>query len=366
MTDNPALLRALRAKYGEVRQHRSTKADRHAEYHILCPFCDTLYQLSPDQNFHLGIHSITGMMHCYRCGHKGWVSDLIGEMPMVAANLIPMPVWPSPKNKQPRRLILPYDEQQGGGLVSVDELPEDHPAVQYLLHRRARPFVPKIIARELGYTDDKGVCHSGVLYCEHGRSFMQGKYNTSDTLIFPIYEKVDGVVQPISWQSRMLYDPKKLSDEECEMMGFKKHPDKPGYMRPPKYFTAPSFDKSAHLINMVNARRQPMVVLTEGFFKVAAVGPSAVATLGKEISETQASLLKAYWEEVVVLLDEDADGRKTDALVADLRTAVPTVHIKLRGAGADDRSREELWKIISDERARQLHRPTMTFGASRN
>jgi hypothetical protein len=52
----------------------------------------------------------------------------------------------------------------------------------------------------------------------------------------------------VGWQSRLLYTPDNMTDDECEAMGFVKDDDK-DWVKPPKYWTSPGLEKGRVLFN---------------------------------------------------------------------------------------------------------------------
>jgi DNA primase len=150
----------------------------------------------------------------------------------------------------------------------------------------------------------------------------------------------------IGWQSRLLYDPAKLNDSECSAYGLQR--DEQGkWIRPPKYFTSPGLDKGRVLYNYLNARNYPFVVVTEGVFDAFSVGPSAVSLFGKTPTEKQVNLIQTYWDEVILLLDPDANTEMR-AAYRRLTLSVRVIHVPLTGAkDAGDMPREEIWRQIA-------------------
>ena len=333
------LFSRLQARFGKVKSSRAS--DGHYEYSICCPFPHKSHK---DNHFHLSIHSEKGVYRCWSCNRRGHVSDLIStdgvefQQPRETVAAIT-------SVDSLRKIPDPFDVGRGGGLIPVDQLPPDHPAITYLTRTRKRPFSPSELA---------GVF--GVFYCNIGRVFGKGtiNYDTSNTLIFPVYWRDhrpphNPVV--IGWQSRLFYDPDKLNDSECNAYGLQRD-EKGEWIRPPKYFTSPGFDKGRVLYNYFNARKYPFVVVTEGVFDCFSVGPQAVSLFGKMPTEQQANLLITYWPEIILLLDPDAAREMRQLLEAFGRAAKVTA-VLLKGAkDAGDLPREEIWKQVSEKTER--------------
>lgn len=328
------ILQRLQAKYGKVKTGRS--GDGHVELKLCCPFTHAKHR---DTGFHLYVNPEKGVYRCWSCGRRGRVNDLIDadglefQQPRAVVSAVT-------DVSSLRRVPDPYDVGRGGGLIPVDQLPEDHPAIVYLTRVRKRPFDPQELARTFG-----------VFYCNIGRLFGKGtiNYDTTNTLIFPVYWRDHQPPhQPIviGWQSRLLYDPAKLTDAECAAYGLQKD-ERGEWIRPPKYFTSPGLDKGRVLYNYLNARNHSFVVVTEGVFDAFSVGPSAVCLFGKTPTETQLNLLKTYWNDVILLLDPDAH-KEMRTTFEHLSRSVRVTLVMLEGQkDAGDMPREEIWRQIA-------------------
>ena len=306
----------LRRKYGT--RFRKGKGKNGLEYKICCPFC--LQNVGKeDRKYKLYLNPEIDRANCFRCGHKGRVSDLFKDMRLSADQ---------PFVRLPAE-ALPTDIPMPGALHALGELPNDHPALNYLRGRGLRPTV-----LDQFY---------GVRYCSEGREFG-GIFNTSNTIVFPIW--MGGRL--VGWQSRLLYTPDKLTEEECGALGYRMDEDGK-YIRPPKYFTAPGMDKGRVLFNYDAARQSEVVVICEGPTDAIATGPCAVATLGKGVSEQQARLMKAYWKMAVTLLDPGDADKESRALQGALYTTMPVVNVTLRGyKDAGEATTMEIWNQIYD------------------
>lgn len=310
----------LKRKYGN--RYRKGKGKNGLEYKICCPFC--LRNVGKeDRKYKLYLNPDIDRANCFRCGHKGRVSDLFKDLKLAEAQpFIRLP--PAP---------LPADVPAPGELHALSELPNDHPCLNYLRGRGLRPAVLEQ--------------YYGVRYCSAGRNFA-GVFDTSNTVVFPIW--MDGRL--VGWQSRLLYTPDKLTEDECEALGFRLDGDGT-HVRPPKYFTAPGMDKGRVMFNYDLARQSDVVVICEGPTDAIATGPCAVATLGKGVSEHQARLVKSYWKLAVTLLDPGDADREMQALYGALYTTMPVVKVSLQGyKDAGEATTEEVWRQIYDTAAR--------------
>ena len=316
----------LRQKFGNkvVR----TRGRNGREYRVDCCFCD-----DRKKRMYINPEKYGGCFNCYKCGESGSLKKLLSGYEQAVD---PFKPTIEIRRQEPEKHI-----PSPGQMCSLADLHEDHPAIRYLTETRKRTFDPTELTEVFG-----------VQYCTDGRDFGVGDavFSTTNTLVFPVwmFDKVVG------WQARLLYDPDKLEDHECEVLGFPKDEDGE-YARPPKYYTSPGLSKGSVLYNfdvawkagMVDAQGRRFVVVTEGPFDAASVGPSAVATFGKGITEVQARLLGTYWDMVFLLLDPgDADEQAIE-LESVLARSVKTVRVNLRDyKDAGDAPRDEIWKQL--------------------
>lgn len=304
----------LRAKFGEVRKGRGRNG---TEYKVRCPYCAKKWKMYINPAFKGGVYN------CYVCGKSGPLRDLISDFESEG----PAVVF---HKEEP----LPTDIKTPGKTLPLEVLPDDNIGIQYLTNVRKRPFDPREISKNYG-----------VQFCVEGRQFSVGEatYDTTGTLIFPVwmFDKLVG------WQSRLLYTPDLLTDEQLEAMGFGKDEDG-DWLLPPKYLTNPGFKKGRVLWNFDVARKWKFVIATEGVFDGMAVGGPATCTFGTGISDAQASLFKNYWEAIIILLDPDGTEAQVQELVGKLRRAITVVPVRLSGGYKDpgDTPTEEIWKQI--------------------
>jgi len=151
-----------------------------------------------------------------------------------------------------------------GRVISLNDLPPEHHANQYL---RQRDFDPVKLATQYG-----------LGYCEEAAPDYPIMWNR---LVIPIYQNG----QYVGFQGRLLGDGK------------------------PKYYNPPGASKTEWLYNMDIARRYSVLVITEGVTKVWRVGPFSVALLGRTISGKQPELLAELAQGadfVILYLDGDA------------------------------------------------------------
>jgi len=294
--------RSIRQKFGKVKRSQGKKGP---ELIVRCPECG---------KWKLYINLQVGTYLCFKGCRSGHISDLL-DMPDTAFQAIPAP--------PPQALVTSV---MPGELIGLIEAGEDNPGNLYL---RSRNFDPAYLDKQYG-----------VRYCTRGRVFG-GVFNTTGSLIFPFY--VNGVLA--GWQARLLYNPDKLTPEECGAMGFPRDEDG-DYLKPPKYFTCPGLERSRALFNFDWARKSDVVVLCEGVFDAMAVGRCAVATLGKKLPEQQLQVVKSLWGVVVILLDPDAveDIESARQKVSRSSIAIPVMLKGFKDPG--DAPRDEIWAQI--------------------
>jgi len=303
---NTDLEGALRTRYGDVRKSTGKKG---INYIITCPVCHKKRKC--------WITPSVGIYHCFRCDSVGSIRDLVGNTRVAFNTNIRAQARPVRAMAEP------------GVLVDLTTLADDHPATCYIHKRR-------FDVRELSTI-------YGVKYCLEGRKFAE-IYDTTNTLIFPFW--MDNKI--VGWQSRMLYTPDDLTDEECSGMGYIKDDDG-DWIRPPKYWTAPGVEKGKILYNHDWARQSQVVVICEGVFDAISVGRNAVATFGKSVTDDQLNMFKAYWDAAILLLDPGDALPDMRRIHMSLSSTIPTVIVMLKGyKDAGEAPRTEIWKQIWD------------------
>lgn len=305
---------ALRHKYGT--RYRRAKGKNGTEFRINCPFC-LRNAGKTDKKYKLYMNPQKGVYRCWRCRARGPLTDLFADIAL--------------ENEEPvftPRPQLPPEVEPPGILWRLCDLEEDHIALRYL---RRRGYNPEVLDQVYG-----------VRYCASGRSFIGGRFDTSNTIIFPVW--MDNRL--IGWQSRLLYNPADLTSAECAALGFPQDEDG-DYDRPPKYFTPSTMTKGKALFNYDMARKSQIVVVTEGPLDAISTGPNAVATFGKGFSADQAALLKTYWSAIIVLLDPGDASEETCELFADLSMSRTVVALTLSGYGdPGEAPTKEIWRQI--------------------
>lgn len=299
------------AKFGPATHSMGAKG---LELIVTCPMCG-----EPK----LTINTVNGIYKCWRGCMSGTIAKLFNPAVMKLIDKVAAARQINEARRREAAKVRGIPEP--GELIPLAGLGPNHPACQYL---RARSFDPK----ELGET-------YGMMYCREGVEFARGVFNTSNTLVVPMY--VDGEL--VGWQSRLLYNPDTVDDKTCAALNFLQREDG-RWIRPPKYFTSPGFAKGKSLFNYDNARKGNVVVVTEGVFDAMRVGCCAVAVFGKSVSSEQLGMLRSYWDIVVILLDPDAD-EEAQKLHLKLNNSVVVTLTGYKDAG--EAPQEEIWKQIA-------------------
>jgi len=303
------ILQLLKAKFGWAVPAGSQRL-RYIE--TVCPKCGRRK---------LSVDACRGTYKCWReCG-GGKLSDLLAG---VSFDLVKGgPAFDSQAEMIPQRLVYP------GVVESLASLADDHPAITYIKNRGFDPYELEQVYK--------------VGYCGQGEVFARGRYCTSNTLMFPMY--LEGKL--VAWQSRLLYDPDKLTESECYDNGMTDDPEDGRLMRFPKYFTMPGFRKGSMFFNFDNAKHSEVVVVTEGTFDSMSVGRCGVAALGKGVSNTQVSILAGNWRLAILLLDPDAVKENAELEARLALKGMPSIKVTLAGDhDAGEFTQEGVWEQI--------------------
>jgi len=311
MRVNPLTLeKRLRESYGRVRRFQGK-----SPFRICCPFCPARHG-SPDKKFSLGLTPSENVYGCFRCGAGGQITELFRDASALTEQKVAAPARSS--------LGVP-EARLPGRILPLQDLSDTHIATMYL---RKRGFTPAALGR-----------YFGMGYCERGKEFSV--FDTSNTLFMPVW--MGGSV--VGWQCRLLYNPESVPDDMKEAYRFPYDSEAGEFITPPKYFT--NGEKDRMLMNYDIAARSKYVVVTEGPLDMAAVGPCAVATMGKGVTDVQRRIIQSTWRVAILLLDPDADA-ENHQLSASLRTVMPAIPVALKGyKDPGDAPTAEIWRQIS-------------------
>lgn len=304
----PELYRRLQLRYGSVKIARSGEAmpirkiadptrpkgyRREIEgwgevYRVCCPLCGEVRH-----RCYIGHRwaEFPGLIKCYNetdCFRIKANKDKQHSLVFRGGRLAKIPVRPGRVYSvdQLKSVSVP------GQISLLTDLPDDHPAVEYL--------------RERGHDTNELADTYGVGYCwsvdRHIDKWLV------DRIYTPIYMR--NVL--VGWQGRIV------------------GPWKKG-MRQPKYFTMPGMPKRLALYNYDQAVKMRHPILVEGVTDVWRMGPSAMALLGHTFSGPQLSALAICWGSkggVLTLMLED-DSELDEATLQQLRRSFPAGVVKV-------------------------------------
>lgn len=258
MIDKRVLLEFVRRQFGEYKETGS-------DVQVNCPFC-ARHGKGADRSFKLWISFTRDAFHCFRCDAKGRTSRLFPQLSTYGTYC--------GEDKRNNETLTPELEPLPDSCLLLRELPQGH---------LARSFIE---AR--GFRCDDGL-DKRVLFC---CDYRKGNFSFGPRLIFPIYQT--GTYR--GFQGRC------LDGNE------------------PKYIGATGMRRKTILYNYDEAFSQSEeLVIVEGFFDQWKVGRTAVAAMGKAVSDEQLRLIRlGTFKRVVVLLDKDAkqEVKKTASKIA--------------------------------------------------
>jgi hypothetical protein len=210
-----------------------------------------------------------------------------------------------------------------GRVTTLDQLPADHEAVQYIEDR--------------GYNAARLGRKYGLCYCHKAYEFSQAQ----SRIIIPIV--MDGLL--VGWQARYAGE---LDWAGCGVR---------------KYYNLPGMKKRRMLYNWDRASKGRIIVVVEGVTGVWTVGDAAVALLGKSFTSHQLAKLGNLTTIddkprcLVLMLDPDADKEFKDRRRLDLafsgltnsylKTGGATVRVRLpEGKDPGNFEHETIWDMI--------------------
>jgi 5S rRNA maturation endonuclease (ribonuclease M5) len=203
-----------------------------------------------------------------------------------------------------------------GRLSYIQDLPDDHPAIEYLINQR-------------GYDLSELVNNWNLMYCESASSFYR---LAASRIIIPIIQNSMWV----GWQARYVGD-----------INFKQ-------AKIPKYYTLPSMPKRLVLYNHDTAMKQKLVIVCEGPTSAWTMYPYGVALLGKQATIQQRRLIvkNCSNKSVIILLDEDAktDAVKLESLLSPHIKKLARIELpKDKDPGSYYHNKDELWDLIKQQ-----------------
>jgi hypothetical protein len=281
--NNTELISLLRAKFKKVKQSNSDWVQ------IPCPTCTP----NDARKMKRGINLRTLYTKCWICEDPITITGLLGR------NIEPPEnngiIEEDPEHPQAR--IIPCS-----AVTPINQLPHDHPAVQFLHKDHLFDLDRYANEQKIGYITKETAIP--VVYQHEDRPDTQ--VVTENSIVFPVYHQNELV----GWQLRFIPGRDKF-----------------------RYFHI--FKKGNYLYNFDNASQCKTVVVTEGV-KKALKFPNGVATFGKSISEEQIQKL-LNWDNIVFLYDgEYAAQEKAEQLVRELNVgAKRVININPKNYGFD-------------------------------
>lgn len=116
-----------------------------------------------------------------------------------------------------------------------------------------------------------------------------------------------------------------------------------------EFKNTPGLPKSKTLFNLSNVKTSSKVYVVESSFdaiRLDQCGFPAVATLGANVSNSQIDLLQKYFNNIIVIADNDeAGGNMRDRIVERLGSRVSVVKLEKQYKDVGDMSDEEIKKI---------------------
>jgi len=225
----------------------------HDEMRVNCPFClKNVGKVDTDK--HLYINVGKNKFNCFRCPARGYASTLVSGL-MYDFSM------PS-ENKYTSPVISSTDiEMLPDNIEDVDDLPLDHPAINYLYSR----------------VDPLDVEHLPIYYCDN---YVRNEKEYGARLFFPIFYK--NIYY--GFQARSLKE-----DDDLRYVG------------------SYNLQKNAMMFNWEEAEKHDILIITEGIFDCIMCGERAVCVFGKSLSKKQYSLIiEKNFNKIICFLDKDA------------------------------------------------------------
>lgn len=305
---NQILLDALKRKFGVVKGHGDW-------LRIPCPTCDPHNKKKMKR--YIPAHGYTS--NCFICGIKKTVAELLdGYYIPTKESVTAYTEDDEPKDVDPRALVMPYTKA-----IPVNELPIDHPAIQFLY---------KDELKELDrYANDYKIVYvpfEGGLVFNNGSKFI----TSAERIVFPVYFEH----KLVGWQMRSL--PGTFYGDNKDVI---------------RYYHL--FNKGSYLYNYDQAKLHNRVVVVEGV-KKALKFPNGVATWGSGISRKQLKLIQE-WPEVIMMLDCDKNvntQERAREFVDNINYAgghskAINVSLDKYGVGSPDELPSPILQMIADE-----------------
>lgn len=306
----------LSLRYGppDSKGYRKTTILQHGEtYRVACCFCsDTRHRLWINHRWGqydpIAGYNLHFLAHCF---NENCLADA------GAAHYLETMVFGHSNHKR-KLAVLPTSKpisiirkaELPGIVTPLHLLSEDHHSKNYL---RSRGYDPDLLSHSLN-----------ISYCHEAK---EGFSLAANRIIIPI-QLHNSLV---GWQARYIGD---KNWKECHF---------------PKYWSMPNMSRSSILYNYDLAKDFNYVVITEGPSDVWSVGKSAIATLGKCISQQQKELIIRTWKTAIIFLDADAHDEAV-AIRDDLSRSMSNV-LLINPSSKDpgQMTTNEVWQLIESE-----------------
>ena len=228
---------------------------------INCPSCSARDSLKLKRYVNPSI----AYSHCFICQQQLFLHDLIGDQVVFTGIPQSDEAYEHPQAKEiPANYIIP-----------INELPENHPAIEFLKKDHFSNF------QELW--ENFGVCYIPEREAKEIKFDSGSIIKPGDSLLFPVMFNH----KLVGWQCRFI--PGTPNGDKFAKM---------------KYFHI--HNKGKHLYNYDQAKLSPYVVIFEGVKKSWKNKSHGVATLGKGITTDQIQLIQNTWKKIVFFLDSNA------------------------------------------------------------
>lgn len=294
MVLNPALYRVLIKHFGDVKIYNEDQPrveerlpgeripavhERGESYNVDCPICgDQKQRLSISYKWltrnPLTRKLQTNLVHCYNedcpAHREEFYGQFLDDLRAAEMGLLDdIEVRPKQARSKKQRGAIPLPR----GCKPLHELPDDHPAVQFLL-KQYRGF------RTIKFVHYLSTAYGAMFTDTYDRMFPPAQ----DRVIFPVYS--DG--RQVAWQGRT------IEDDAL-----------------PRWYLPPGFVKVFYNADRVPPFTTP--ILTEGITNAICCGPNGIAMFGKQLNTLRAKELASRYSSVVIATDPDTfvpDHRK--------------------------------------------------------
>ena len=306
MSNESKLIAELTKRYGPV------KTTGNGWIRIQCPTCAEKNR----RKYKRYVSATSRFSNCFICSRSMEVQDLLGGhyMPSFDSNEVRKPIE---KKVDPRAFELPCHKY-----IPINELPVDHPAVQFL-------------HKDFLYDLDDYWNYYGIMWvpADQGKVFKSTPpYTTSaERIVFPVYFQQ----KLVGWQMRSI--PGTFYGDRKDVI---------------RYYHL--FDKGSYVYNYDRAKQYDEVIVVEGV-KKALKFPNGVATWGAGVSPRQLEIIQE-WPRIVMMLDGE-DHNNTQARAKDFVerykfVGKTVINVDLRKYGStspDDLPAQTLQDIVKEE-----------------